>query len=267
MPLAEALRKGNGPCPICEPLDHQPEWAAFVTSHAAAIREEVRAKLAAEAAEKKRLADEAEAARLKRLADLEAERKNRETAAVPRLAEAQVRDLAKAALAEAAGDPLQFQTRFRARVREASPDYSGPQVVHGSAALRVLVAGPVGKFELAVMDQLQRKQTGPVVPWSPDVSVIVQPQTLESQDIKQVVVQRIDASRPSGGDATVLSSTLVPRRLSTAPSGPFFNTGEVVFPIATFDPGAGVSVRIIAAPSAGPALSRTFPSIALRSIQ
>ena len=166
MTLSDALRKSNGPCPICEPLDHQPEWAAFVKSHGATIKEEVRAKAEAEAAEKKRLADEAEAARLKRLADLEAERKSRETATVPRLSEAQVRDIAKAAVAEAAGDPLQFQTRFRARVREVSPDYSGPQVVHGSAALRVLVAGPVGKFELAMIDQLHRKVASPVAAWS-----------------------------------------------------------------------------------------------------
>ena len=95
----------------------------------------------------------------------------------------------------------------------------------------------------------------------------MQPQTTESPDIKQIVVQRIDASRPSGGDATILSSTLAPRRLASAPTGPFITTGEVLFPISSFEPGAGVSVRIIAAPSAGAALSRTFTSLALRTIQ
>src|SRR5215203_5155052 len=53
MPLSEALRKGHGACPICDPLEHEPEWAAFVTSHGAAIKEEIRIRREAEAAETK----------------------------------------------------------------------------------------------------------------------------------------------------------------------------------------------------------------------
>jgi len=144
MPLAEALRKSNGPCPICDPLEHEPEWAAFVTAHGAAIKEEVRIRREAEAAEAKRKADEAEAERLKRLADMEAARKARETAPVPRLTEAQVREAARVALAEAGGDASKFQTAFRTQIQTMSPDYTGPQVVHGAASLRVVIAGPWG---------------------------------------------------------------------------------------------------------------------------
>jgi hypothetical protein len=269
MPLAEALRKSNGPCPICEPLEHQPEWAAFVTAHGAAIKEEVRVRREAEAAEAKRKADEAEAERLKRLADMEAARKARETAPVPRLTETQVRDAAKAALTEAAGDAAKFQTAFRTQIQALSPDYAGPQVVHGSASLRVVIAGPVGKFEAAVVDRLIRKQATTGVAWSPDVTVSVLPQTQESPDIKQIAVQRTDASRPGGADtaATVLSSTLVARAMAGAPAAYRVNAGDVTFPLGTFEPGQGVSVRVIAVPATGTPLSRTFTSFALRAIQ
>ena len=269
MPLAEALRASNRQCPICDPLEHEPEWAAFVTAHVAAITEEIRIRKEADAAEAKRKADEAEAERLKRLADAEAARKARETAPVPRLTETQVRDVAKAALTEAGGDAMKFQTAFRAGVQQLSPDYSGPQAVHGSAALRVVIAGPVGKFEAAMIDRLMRKQLTTTVAWSPEVTVSVLPQTQESPDIKQVVVQRTDANRPGGAEmtATALSSTLVARPMIGAPAAYRINAGDVTFPITTFEVGAGVSVRVIAVPATGAPLSRTFTSFALRAIQ
>src|SRR5688572_30465183 len=43
MPLGDALRRSQRPCPICEPLAHQPEWAAFVASHGETIKAEVKA--------------------------------------------------------------------------------------------------------------------------------------------------------------------------------------------------------------------------------
>jgi hypothetical protein len=269
MPLAEALRKSNTPCPICEPLEHEPEWAAFVTAHGAAIKEEVRIRREAEAAEAKRKADATEAERLKRLADMEAARKARETAPIPRLSETQVRDAAKAALAEAGGDALKFQSAFRTQIQTLSPDYTGPQVVHGSASLRVVVAGPVGKFEAAMVDRLLRKQPTTTVAWSPDVTVSVQPQNQESPDIKQVAVQRTDASRQGGAEtmATALASTLVARPMVGAPAAYRINAGDVTFPLATFETGEGVSIRVIAVPATGAPLSRTFSSFALRAIQ
>ena len=269
MAMAEALRKSNGPCPICDPLEHEPEWAAFVTTHGAAIKEEVRIRREADAAEAKRKADEAEAERLKRLADAEAARKARETAPVPRLSEVQVRDAAKAALTDAAGDAGKFQTAFRAQIQTLSPDYLGPQVVHGSASLRVTIAGPVGKFEAAIVDRLMRKQPTTTVTWSPEVTVSVLPQTQESPDIKQVAVQRTDANRPGGAEtmATALSSTLVARPMVGAPPAYRITAGDVTFPLATFEPGPGVSVRVIAVPATGAPLSRTFTSFALRAIQ
>jgi hypothetical protein len=269
MALADALRQGNRACPLCEPLHHVPEWAAFVKAHGDAIREEVRLKAEADAAEVKRKAEEAEKERLRKLAEFEAERKRRETAPVPRFTEAQVRDISKAALSEAGGDAAQFQTRFRARVRETSPDYAGPQIVYGSAALRILALGPVSAFEHAVMGQLQKRQPVSVV-WTPDVTISVIPENADAPDIKQIVVQRTDASRPAGGEAmaTQLSSTLAPRRLPGAPPAASpIHYGDVVFPLSTFEPGAGVTVRVIAVPSSGPNLSRSFTTLQLRAIQ
>ena len=268
--LADALRQGNRPCPLCEPLHKHAEWAAFVKSHGDAIREEVRLKREAEAAEARRKAEEAEAERLKRLAEFEAERKRRETAPVPRFTEAQVRDIAKAALAESGADATQFQTRFRARIRESSPEYAGPQIVHGSAAIRVLALGPVAAFEQAVIAQLQKGQPPMSAPWIADVTISVVPENADAPDIKQVAVQRTDTSRPAGGEAmaTQLSSTLASRRLPGAPpTAKPINYGDVVFPLTTFEPGAGVTVRVIAVPVSGPNLSRSFTTLQLRAIQ
>ena len=270
MALADALRQGNRPCPLCEPHHAQPEWAAFAKAHGDAIREEVRLKAEADAAEVKRKAEEAEKERLRKLAEFEAERKRRETSPVPRFTETQIRDIAKAALAEAGGDPAQFQTRFRARVRETSPDYAGPQIVYGSAALRILALGPVSAFEHAVVTQLQKRQPPSPVVWAPDVTISVIPESADAPDIKQIVVQRTDTSRPAGGEAmaTQLSSTLAPRRLPGAPPAAApIHYGDVVFPLSTFEPGAGVTVRVIAVPGSGPNLSRSFTSLQLRSIQ
>lgn len=270
MTLAEALRKQFGPCPICEPLKREPEWAAFVASHAMAIKEEVRAKAAAETADAKRKLDEAEAERRKRLADIDEERKRRESAPVVRLTEAQTREMAQAALTDAQGEAATFQAKFRALVRAVSPDYAGPQVVYASAALKIMAAGPVGKFESAVMDRLLRKLPPMGAAWSPEVSVSVLPENTDAPDIKQIVVQRSDASRPVGAEtmATVLSSTLASRRLPGAgPGSKFINYGDVVFPMTAFEPGVGVVVRVIALPVAGLNLSRSFPALALRALQ
>lgn len=269
MSLADALRAGNRACPLCEPLHKQPEWAAFVKTHADAIREEVRLRREAEAAEAKRKADEAEAERLRKLAEFEAERKRRETAPVPRFTEAQVRELAKTALAEAGGDPAQFQTRFRALVRETSPDYAGPQIVHGSSAIRIYALGPVSAFEAAVVSQLQKKLPPLAVTWTTDVTISVEPENADAPDIKQIVVQRTDPARPGAETmATQLSSTLASRRLPNAPpTAKPINYGTVVFPLSTFEPGPGVTVRVIAVPVTGPNLSRSFATLALRAIQ
>jgi hypothetical protein len=268
--LADALRAGNRPCPLCEPLHAQLEWATFVKAHGDAIREEVRLKGEADAAEAKRKADEAEAERLRKLAEFEAERKRRETAPVPRFTEAQIRDIAKVALAEAGGDATEFQARFRARVRDMSPDYAGPQIVHGSSAIRIYASGPVSSFETAVMAQIQKGQPPLSVTWMPDVTISVVPEHPDAPDIKQIVVQRTDTSRPGSGDlmATQLSSTLAPRRLPGGPpTAKPISYGDVVFPLSTFEPGAGVTVRVIAVPVSGPNLSRSFTTLPLRAIQ
>jgi hypothetical protein len=270
VPLADALRKSHTACPICEPLAHQPEWAAFVKSHGDAIKDEVKARLEAEAAEAKRKKEADEADRVRRLAELEADRKKKETAPVVRLTETQIREISQSALTEAKGDPAVFQSRFRARVREISPEYSGPQFAFSSALLKIMVLGPVARFEAAVVDRLQKRQAPTALPWTTDVAVVVLPEVAEAPDIKQVVVQRSDALRPTGAEtmATVLSSTLAPRRLPGTPAtSKAINMGEVVFPLSAFEPGDGVMVRVIAVPSAGAPINRNFQGLALRLIQ
>jgi hypothetical protein len=270
MPLADALRRSQRPCPICEPLAHQPEWAAFVASHGETIRAEVKAKAEADAAEAKRKLEAEEADRARRLKELEDERKRKETAPVVRLTEAQARDIAASAAAEAAGDAGQFQSIFRSKVRTIAPEYSGPQIVYASAVLKIIAAGPLARFEAAALDRVQRRLPIGGAVWSPDVAIVVAPESAEAPDIKQIVVQRSDSQRPAGAEtqATVLSSTLAPRRLpGSAPTAKSVMSGEVIFPLATFEPGEGVSVRVIAVPAAGANLSRTFSLMALRAIQ
>jgi hypothetical protein len=270
MPLAEALRRSQRACPICEPLAHQPEWAAFVTSHGETIKAEVKAKAEADAAEAKRKLEAEEADRARRLKELDDERKRKETAPVVRLTEAQAREIAVAAAAEAQGDAAQFQSLFRSRVRAIAPEYAGPQIVYGSAVLKIIAAGPIARFEAAALDRLQRRLPISGAVWSPDVAIVVAPESPDAPDIKQIVVQRTDAQRPAGAEtqATVLSSTLAPRRLPAAPpTAKPVSAGEVVFPLSTFEPGDGVSVRVIAVPTSGANLNRTFTLMALRAIQ
>jgi len=270
MPLADALRKSQRPCPICEPLAHQPEWAAFVASHGDTIKAEVKAKAEADAAEAKRKLEAEEADRARRLKEQDDERKRKETAPVIRLTEAQAREIAAAAAAGANGDAAQFQSLFRAKVRAIAPDYAGPQIVYGSAALKIIAAGPLARFEAASMDRVQRRQPIAGAVWSPDVAIVVAPESPDAPDIKQIVVQRSDSHRPAGAEtqATVLSSTLAPRRLpGSEPTSKPISAGEVVFPLSTFEPGEGVMVRVIAVPTSGANLNRTFTLMALRAIQ
>lgn len=270
MPLADAIRQKMTPCPLCEPLKLNPEWAAFVASHGEAIKEAVRAREAAAAAEVKRRIEEAEAERTRHLAELEAERTRLESAPVLRLTEAQARQFAATAAQTANGDPAAFPSAFRTLVRQAAPDYSGPQVVFASGTLRITLAGPVGAFEAAVVDRLRRGQALATAPWTPEATVIVMPSQPDGPDITQVVVQRSDASRPVGAETLVtpMSSTLAPRRLPGAPpSSKAVSWGEVVFPLTAFEPGPGVFVRVIAVPVGSANLSKTFSAVALRGVQ
>ena len=270
IPLAEAIRQKMTPCPICEPLQLNAEWAAYAAEYGPIIIEDVRAKEAAAAAEVKRRIDEAEAERTRRLSELEAERKRLETAPVVRLTEAQAREFAASALQTAQGDAVAFQSAFRSLVRAAAPDYAGPQIVFASGTMRITLSGPVGTFELAVMDRLRRGQPATAVPWVAEATVTVVPTQADAPDIQQVVVQRSDASRPVGAETlvTAMSNTLASRRLPGAPpSSKPVSWGEVVFPLTAFEPGPGVFVRVIAVPAGGANLSKTFQAAALRGVQ
>lgn len=270
IPLADSLRQSMRACPICEPLQHKDDVGAFVKAHGDTIKAEVKAKAEAEAAEKKRKADAEEADRLRRLKELEDARKAKETAPVARLTEAQARQIAQAVVTETNGDPAQFQARFRSKVREVAPEYAGPQIVFGSAVLKIYAAGPVSRFEASALDRVQKRQPVTGAVWAPDVAIVVVPESVDAPDIKQIVVQRADASRPAGAEsqATVLSNSLAPRRLpGSAPTSRAITQGDVVFPQSAFEPGDGVVVRVIAVPSVGTPLNRTFTLSALRAIQ
>jgi hypothetical protein len=268
--LTEALRKKLGPCPICEPHKANPEIDAFVAAHGKTIADEIRLKEEAAAAEAKRLEEEAAADRKKRLAEADEERRKRESAPLVRLGEPEVRQIARAAADEAKNDVAAFQRAFRAGVRAVAPDYSGPQTVIGSAALRITVSGPLARFEAEAMAAVGRGEPLARVAWSPDAVVAVLPQQSEAPDIDRIVVQRSDTSRPLGSEIVVapLSSTLAARSLQFADgTTKTLHSGEIVFPISAFDPGLGVTVRIIAVPTAGAPINRTFTSTQLRSIQ
>lgn len=270
VPMAAALRQKLGPCPICEPHKADPEIAAFVAAHGPAIAEEVRRKAEEAEAEAKRKVAEAEAARLRRIADADEDRRKREAAPLVRVAEAQAREFAGTAAAEAKGDAAAFQRAFRAQVRAVAPDYNGPQTVFASGALKILLAGPLAKFEAAATERVGRGQPLTTVAWSPDVTITVQPEQPESPDIERVVVQRSDASRPLGSEIMIapLATTLAPKALRF-PSGATrtVNTGELVFPLSAFEPGLGVAVRVIVVPAGANPINRTFNSIQLRAVQ
>ena len=270
MPLAEALRQKTGPCPFCEPHKARPEIAEFVTAHGAAIAEDLRRQADAAEADAKRKAAEAEAERLKRIAAADDERKKKESAPLVRLAEAQVRALAEKAAAQAGGDVAAFQRAFRTLARAEAPDYNGPATIVGSGALRITVAGPVAKFERAVMETLAKGQPLARVEWSADATVFVEPQQADAPDIERVVVQRSDASRPLGSEIVIapLASTLAARPLQFVSGATrTLHAGHLVFPLSAFEPGAGVMVRVIAVPAGAAPINRTFTSLQLRAVQ
>ena len=268
--LNEALRQKLGPCPICEPHKANPEIDAFVAAHGKTIAEDLRLKAEAEAAEAKRLEEEAVAERKKRLADADAALLKRESAPMVRVAEAQARQFAAAAAAAAKNDETAFQREFRAAVRAVSPDYAGPQTVMSSAALRITLSGPVARFEAAAMAAVSRGEPLTRVAWSPDAAIAVQPQQASAPDIERLVVQRSDTSRPLGSELVVapLSSTLGAKPLQFADGATkTLHIGELVFPLSAFEPGLGVTVRVIAVPAGGAPINRTFTSMQLRGIQ
>ena len=269
-PIADALRQKLGPCPICEPLKTNPEVAAFVAAHGKTIADDLRRREEAAEAEAKRKAAEEEAGRLGRIAADEEARKNREAAPLVRVAEADARELAARAAADAKGDATAFQRAFRAAVRAVAPDYNGPQTVFGSGTLRIMVAGPLAKFEAAAMEAIGQAQPLARVVWSPDVTISVRPQQPESPDIERIVVQRSDASRPLGSEIVIapLSMTLAVKPVTFA-SGVTrrLHAGDLVFPQSAFDPGLGVLVRVIAVPAGAAPINRLFNSLQLRAVQ
>jgi hypothetical protein len=270
VPLAEALRQKLRPCPICEPHTSNAEVGAFVAAHGTTIADQVRRQEEAEAAEAKRKEDERVASLERRIAEADDARKNRAAAPLVRVEEAQVRQLAEAAAALAKGDPQAFQRAFRTAVRGVSPDYAGPQTVFGSGALRIVLSGPLAKFETAAMTALGQGQPIGRVAWSAEATVAVLPQQPEAPDIERIVVQRSDASRPLGSEIVIapLATTLATRPVQFASGATrMMHAGEVVFPLSAFDPGEGVMVRVIAVPAGAAPINRTFTALQLRAVQ
>ena len=268
--LNEALRQKLGPCPICEPHKANPEIDAFVAAHGKTIADELRLKAETDAAEAKRVEEEAVAERKKRLAAADDERLKRESAPLVRVAEAQARQFAAEAAAAGKNDDAAFQRAFRAAVRAVSPEYVGPQTVMSSAALRITLSGPIARFEAAAMAAVSRGEPLTRVIWSPDAMIAVQPQQASAPDIERIVVQRSDTSRPLGSEIVIapLSSSLAAKPLQFADgSTKTLHIGDLVFPLSAFEPGLGVTVRVIAVPAGSAPINRTFTSIQLRGIQ
>jgi hypothetical protein len=270
IPLLEALEKKLGPCPICDPHKASPEIGAFVAAHGKTIAGAIRAREEAAAAEARRVEEEAAADRKRRLAEADDERRKRDAAPLVRVGEPQVRQAAQAAAAAAARDAAAFQRGFRAAIKDVAPGYGGPQTVIGTGALRITVSGPIARFEAEAMAAIGRGEPLARVLWMPDATIAVLPQQSDAPDIERIVVQRSDSSRPLGSEIVIapLSSTLAARPLQFADgTRTTLHSGEIVFPISAFDPGLGVSVRVIAVPAAGAPINRTFSAVQLRAIQ
>lgn len=65
-----------------------------------------------------------------------------------------------------------------------------------------------------------------------------------------------------------LRTTLVPRQMVTRIGAKeVIHSGEVVYPLSAFAPGAGVTVTVVAIPASGPNITKIFDSLELRTIQ
>ena len=236
---------------------------AKAAAEAAVERERAIAKSRADLAEAEAraatLRAEAEAARAKAAADLS----RKEAEPLTRVTYLQAQAIMKDAAASAANDADAFTSSFLRAVWKIAPEFKGPLSVEDSDALSIWISGPLGIFYSDARERVRKFEAlTPAPGWQREVQVIVSPSQIDSPDIEKVIVQRNGAVVPP------LRSTLAPRQMVTRMNAKsMIHGGTVTYPLSAFEPGAGVTVTIIAIPASGANITRTFSSIELRAIQ
>jgi hypothetical protein len=152
---------------------------------------------------------------------------------------------------------------FLVAAAKFAPEFKGPQIVTSSAALEVVVSGPLGYFFAAARERFRKYE--PLAPppvWAPGVHIVITPQQGDAPDIEKVVVQR------NGTTVEPLRSSLAVRELvSRTGARRMIHGGEVIYPVSAFEPGVDVIVTVSAIPASGPTITRRFGPIDLRAIQ
>jgi len=167
------------------------------------------------------------------------------------------------AAAGAANNADAFTASFLTAVWKLAPEFTGFQSVVDSDALTISLSGPLGIFYGNARERVRKFQSLiPAPGWQKEVQVVVSPTQIDSPDIERVIVQRNGAVVPP------LRSTLAPRQMVTRMNAKsMIHGGTVTYPLSAFEPGAGVTVTIIAIPASGANITRTFGSFELRAIQ
>jgi hypothetical protein len=224
------------------------------------VRDEAKRKAATEEKEK------AAAARAKAAADrakADADLKRREAAPLVRVTEAQARAIFGDTAARAKNDAAAFSSSFLAAVQKIAPEFRGAQVIAQSSDLTILASGPLGYFFAEGREKIRKfEPLNPPPAWSSGIHILVQPMTIHAPDIEKIVVQR------NGAIIAPSATSLHPTEKATLMGAKrMIHEGEVVFPLSAFEPGDAVHVTIIAIPSTGSNITKTFGSLDLRAIQ
>jgi hypothetical protein len=237
---------------------------------AEADRKAMSEKAAAEADASKKLREllAAERASAKQRADDEAlaERKRREAEPLARITESTARELLTKAAREAKNDPNAFTASALSAIAALSPEFGfvgGLQKVIASDALDIDVAGPVFRLMSDLRERVRKFEAlVPSPAWAPEMVILVGPKQIGSPDIEKIIVQR------NGEIVSPLRTTLSPRVMVTAIGAKqLIHSGTVSYPLSAFEPGAGVSVTIVAIPASGANITKTFGSLDLRALQ
>jgi hypothetical protein len=219
-----------------------------------------REKAAAEAAAAKAKANaDALAARAK----ADTERRRRESAPFVRLTNSEAQLAITDAAASARNSVDAFDAAFLQRVTRLNPDFRGPQAVAQSDALTILISGPLGLFYSEARERIRKfEPLTPAPAWRPEVHIVVNPTQIDAPDIEKIIVQR------NGVVVPPLRVALTPREMVTHMGAKsMIHSGEVMYPLSAFEPGAGASVTVIAIPASGSNIVRTFGPLDLRAIQ
>jgi hypothetical protein len=263
--IDEVLSSKLSACTICHP-ERNPDVVAAVAAAKAAAAEAAAAAERATAAKAKAEGDAraatAKAAADAKAADAAAELKRLENTRVMRLTNLRLRPVVTAALNAAKNDVAAFDQKIKDSLATLAPDYRGPVSLVETAGLSVTATGPVARMHMAAREAVRKSGPMPAVTWTEEIQIAVSPSRADSPDIQKVLVER------NGVAVAPIRSTLQARELTNARGAKArVNAGDVVFPIAAFNNGAGVTVKITLVPASGASIVRTLNSIALRGLQ